>query len=61
MPILKDLSLEDGSVVEIEEKDNRIIIKPSKEVELISLIDGISEDNLHRETDWGAPEGEEIW
>ncbi len=61
MPFLKDLSLGNGSVVEIEEEDDRIVIKPLKKVELESLLSRISDDNLHSETDWGAVEGEEIW
>lgn len=61
MPFLKDLSLKNGSVVEIEEENDRIIIQPSKKVELTSLISKISDDNLHSETDWGAIEGDEIW
>lgn len=61
MPILKDLSLKNGSVVEIDEENNRIIIQPSKKVELESLLSQISDDNLHSETDWGVAEGDEIW
>ncbi|MBI9102624.1 MAG: AbrB/MazE/SpoVT family DNA-binding domain-containing protein [Spirochaetales bacterium] len=61
MPILKDLSLKNGSVVEIEEENNRIVIQPSKKVELKSLLRKISDDNLHSETDWGGVEGDEIW
>ena len=61
MPILKDLALEDGSLVEIEENGERIIIRPSKRVSLMALLNKISEKNLHSETDWSTPEGEEIW
>jgi len=61
MSILKDLSLKNGSIVEIKEKDDRIIIQPSKKNELEALMSGISDENLHTETDWGAAEGDEIW
>ena len=61
MLFLKDLSLGNGSVVEIEEENDRIVIKLSKKVELESLLSRISDDNLHSETDWGGAEGDEIW
>lgn len=61
MPFLKDLSLGNGSIVEIEEVNNRIVIKPLKKIELESLLSGISDQNLHSETDWGIAEGDEIW
>ncbi len=61
MPFLKDLSLKNGSVVEIEEENDCIIIQPLKKVELASLLNRISDDNLHSEIDWGIAEGDEIW
>jgi antitoxin MazE len=61
MPFLKDLYLKNGSVVEIEEENDCIIIQPLKKVELASLLNRISDDNLHSEIDWGIAEGDEIW
>ncbi len=61
MPFLKDLSLKNGSIVEIEESDDRIIIQPSRKIELNDLLSRISDENLHSETDWGIAEGDEIW
>jgi antitoxin MazE len=59
--IIKDLSLRDGSIVEIEEEGDRIIIHPSTKKNLSSLLSQITEENLHTETDWGESEGNEFW
>jgi len=50
---LVDLSIDKGSIV----------ITPigEKEYSLKKLLEGVSENNLHREFDTGAPVGKEIW
>ena len=61
MSIVKDLSLENGSAVEVIKENDNIVIKPLLKVNVSDLIDQISDDNLHSEVDWGTPEGNEIW
>ena len=61
MSIIKELSLQNGSVVDIEEDKNKIIIYPSRNKDALSLIEKITDENLHYEVDWGTAEGDEIW
>ena len=58
--ILKDLQLEEGSEVLIEEENNKIIISP-KGPKLEDLISLINSDNLHQEIDSGFSVGNEAW
>ena len=61
MSIIKELSLQNGSVVDIKEDTDKIIIYPARNKDAQSLIDKITEENLHSEADWGSAEGDEIW
>ena len=47
--IVKDLSLENGSAVEIIEEDNRITIQPKTGNKLGDILGLITEENLHTE------------
>lgn len=59
--IIKDLSLKNGSVVNIDEETNKIVIRPKETHDLNQLLQSISETNLHTEMDFGKLEGTEIW
>jgi antitoxin MazE len=59
--ISRDLSLKNGSVVDITEESNQIVIKPKRSPSLDELLDQITETNIHSETDYGVPEGNEVW
>jgi antitoxin MazE len=56
-----DLDLDDP--VDVREESGRIVIEPlrRKEYELAELLKGISRRNLHDESDFGAPVGNEVW
>ena len=57
-----ELELEDGAEVELFVQDGSIIIKPVSSIyHLDDLVRGITPENRHTETDWGAPEGSEVW
>ena len=57
-----DLDLEEGTEVEISIANGSIIITPvSSKYELEDLVRGITAENRHTETDWGAPRGDEVW
>lgn len=58
--IVKDLSLQEGTMVKIEEKDNKIIISPENP-KLDELIKKINKTNLHSEISSGSNVGKEIW
>ena len=61
MAMVKGLSLKNGSIVEIEKVEQKIIIQPTEKKDLVSMLDQITEDNIHSESDWGESEGNEIW
>jgi len=45
----KDLSLENGSSVEIMEEENRIVIQPKSKKKLEDILALITEENIHSE------------
>lgn len=58
------LTLREGSIVQLtEDSKHRIIIKqiPKKKASLGDLVSKITQDNLHKETDWDVPQGKEVW
>ena len=57
----KDLSLKDGSHVEIRDEDDKIIITPKHTEDLKDMLSKISKTNLHKEIDTGNPIGNETW
>jgi len=57
----KDLSLKDGSHVEIKDEENRIVIIPSPKEKLKDLLSKINKSNLHNEINTGSPVGKEAW
>ncbi|MDR2595866.1 MAG: AbrB/MazE/SpoVT family DNA-binding domain-containing protein [Treponema sp.] len=59
--IVRELSLKDGSFVDITNKGKEIIIKPIQKNKLSEMLDKINEQNLHREVETGGPVGKEIW
>jgi antitoxin MazE len=59
MNIIRDLALENGSTVDIEEIEDRIIIKPKRNLE--DLLNCITSENIHSEIDFGMSEGNESW
>ncbi len=58
--ITKELSLKNGSIVDIFEKSNQIVIKPKKKRSLKDLLSLVTDENIHGEFDFGRPVGKEI-
>ena len=59
--IVREFSLKNGSVVNINDNGNEIVIKPVKKGRLSEMLDKIDGQNLHSEVDWGDPAGKEVW
>jgi len=59
--IVREFSLKNGSVVNINDNGNEIVIKPVKKSRLSEMLDKIDSQNLHSEIDWGDPVGKEAW
>jgi antitoxin MazE len=53
----------DKEEVDIREEAGRIVIEPvrKKKYKQDDLLKGITKDNLHKEIDFGGPEGNEVW
>jgi antitoxin MazE len=49
-----DLTVENGALVVK-------VVKKRRRYALEGLIDGITEENRHTASDWGAPRGNEVW
>jgi antitoxin MazE len=58
-----ETNLRQNSVVEISLVEGRIVVSPAVEpaYSLTDLLEGVTEENLHREVDFGPPVGKEIW
>lgn len=55
--------IEQDSVVDLSLVNGEIVVKPQKErpkYTLGELLKGITEENVHSETDWGSPVGKEL-
>jgi antitoxin MazE len=59
--IARELSLRDGSFVDINDVGKEIIIKPIQKNKLSELISKINEQNMHEEIEPGGPVGKELW
>ncbi len=56
------VQLKEGDEIEIYQEDNRLILAPhKKQYTLEQLLDGMNEEHLHSEVDWGEPVGQEKW
>ena len=58
-----EVGLEKDREVELSVHRGRLVIAPpaAKSYTLEELLAGVKPSNLHKETDWGAPVGKEIW
>lgn len=54
--------LVEGTVVQIEEVDGKLVLTPQhKRYDLADLLAAWPEDNPATELDWGSPQGQEAW
>ena len=59
-PFAKEMGITDGSELEINVLDRKIVLSKPK-ISLSQLLEKITVDNLHAETDTGFIKGKEIW
>ncbi len=62
--MLDAAGLKPDDQVEVREENGRIVIEKAAIPEtptLEELIEGITPENLHEESDWGSPVGKEFW
>lgn len=61
-PFMDELGLVEGAEVEITLRDGHLVLNAAgREYALEELVDGITTENRHEETDWGRPRGREVW
>lgn len=62
-PVATAAKLRTGDDLEVDaEGDGQVKIrKPKSKPTLADLVRLITRENLHGETDWGKPEGKELW
>ncbi|MEA3047940.1 MAG: antitoxin MazE [Sphingomonadales bacterium] len=55
--------LKPDDLIDVREENGRVVIEKARPdpVTLEWLLEGITPDNLHRETDFGPPVGKEVW
>ena len=53
--------LKPGVEVDIRASAGRIVLTASPAPTQDELLEGITADNLHPETNWGPPVGKEVW
>lgn len=60
--LLNDLELKAGGGVDVTVENGRLIVTPvSPDYGLEELVQGITLENRHSETDWGPSVGAEVW
>jgi antitoxin MazE len=58
----KELELEEGAELEVTRvKDGLLLKRRTREYTLDELLKQITPENIHGETDWGPPVGNEAW
>lgn len=58
----REVRIEAGDAVELQVEDGHLVVKPvRKTYTLEQLLAGVTDENLHEETDWGQPMGNEAW
>ena len=58
-----ELGLELDANVELSLEEGKLVIRPAieKQYQLSELLQGITQQNVHSETDFGRPVGGEVW
>lgn len=61
-PFAEEVGLEAGREVDLSLVDGKLVLSPSREEwSLENLLAGITEENIHSETETGPPTGAEVW
>mgnify|MGYP001393649060 CR=1 FL=1 len=60
--IAVETRIEQGSTMEMTLSKNGILVKPQEEeLTLENLLADVTKENIHTETDFGEPVGNEVW
>jgi antitoxin MazE len=55
--------IEQGALVDLSVVDGKLVVSPvtQKSYTLNELLEGVTKQNIHGETDWGGAIGGEVW
>jgi antitoxin MazE len=64
--LIAELNLSENSTVDLKVEDGKLIVAPKQQgrkwkYSLGELLAGVTPENIHPETDWGIPVGDEAW
>ena len=64
--LLAELRLSENATVDLRVQEGNLIVVPGRhkrkwKYKLEDLLASVHTDNIHTETDWGKPVGDEIW
>ena len=60
--VAEGAKLTEGQTVEFEVSADSLIVRPTrKRFKLADLLANYKKSHAHEETDWGKPEGDEVW
>ena len=60
--LARQLGLNEGDSLQVMQTDNGfLVVRPRETESLVELVNQITPENVHGETDWGRPVGREIW
>jgi len=64
--LMAELNLSENSTVDLRVEDGKLIVSPKRQkrkwkYSLGELLAGVTEENIHPETDWGTQVGDEAW
>lgn len=58
----KELRLKDGMELEVTRLEDGLLLRPrQREYTLEAMLDQVTPENIHGETDWGKAIGREAW
>ena len=62
-PFAEEVGLEDGAEVDLSLAEGKLIVAPltRRKWSLARLLEGVTKENVHEETDTGPSVGREIW
>jgi antitoxin MazE len=59
---MEELAMAEGAEVEITLRGGHLVVSAvTREYVLEELVEGITKENRHLESDWGRPKGREVW
>jgi antitoxin MazE len=64
--LMAELNLSESSTVDLRVEGGKLIVSPKDQkrkwkYSLEDMLAGVTEENVHPETDWGNPVGDEAW